>query len=431
MEKKEKNSVEYNAPTIEYIEFSSEHDQPLISVQQGDMWVKNGARDDYPEYLLKLYRTSGLHRSVIDKKVNMIIGDGIDTKNKPNPYETMTSLFKKISKDYEIHGEYYLQVLYDAVGRPSEYYRVAPERMRPEPKKDKLTDIVKNYFFWEKEDMNISDSSNINDFIKIPTYQDESKTTTILHIKKDSPTNDYFGEQGYQAGNTDIETYSNISSYHHSNLINNFQPGLIVLFKGPSPTKIQKKAIQESFNQKYKGVGNIAREILIWSTEDQEMPEIHPADTNNIDKQFNLLWNTIKENIILSHGINRQIVGLETAGSLGNSKEILQVSQMFRNDYVKEAQKSILDGLNIIENARGNKEMIVKNPSPSLLMFDFNELLMVFTQNEIREFFGYPDLLEEQTQEIIEDNTENIDVIHEDEEDVDVEGVKKEEKEDE
>ncbi len=54
------------------------------------VWEKFGDKDNYPDYILDLYRKSNKHNSIIQTKVNLALGSGID-------YEPITATYEKLA----------------------------------------------------------------------------------------------------------------------------------------------------------------------------------------------------------------------------------------------------------------------------------------------------------------------------------------------
>ena len=74
MDKTEKIEVWHT----EFVSSDKVHSAPLEHLHYNqlndDTWEKYGVRDNYPDYLLSLYRNSNKHNSIIQTKVNLILG---------------------------------------------------------------------------------------------------------------------------------------------------------------------------------------------------------------------------------------------------------------------------------------------------------------------------------------------------------------------
>jgi hypothetical protein len=89
-------------------------------------YMEFGYHNDYPKYLLDLYNKSAKHNAIVKGKVNYIIGNGWKATEpdpvaesfikKPNQYESLADLTRKVSTDIEVFGGAYLEVIWSAAG---------------------------------------------------------------------------------------------------------------------------------------------------------------------------------------------------------------------------------------------------------------------------------------------------------------------------
>ena len=92
----------------------AEAKQPEYREKKGQGYIEFGEKNDYPNYLLDLYNKSAKHNAIVRGKVNYITGNGWASKeedvaaetfiNKPNPYENLNDLTRKVSIDIEVFG---------------------------------------------------------------------------------------------------------------------------------------------------------------------------------------------------------------------------------------------------------------------------------------------------------------------------------------
>jgi len=398
--------------SVNYIQLSSQFSAPVIQINQGDTYVKFGENNVFPYYLIDLFRTSGLHRSIIERKVKMILGDGIAYEDgtkldliPANKHESIQDVIEKCAYDLELNGGYYLQVIWERGGtKIAEMYHMPFELMRVGLPNE--VGHIEKYYYWTKPDQRIEQWSNINEYKEFDAFNLSKKgKPQILFTKKYSPGNKYYGASSYEGSLLDIQTYAEISNYNNSNLHNNFAPGFSIFFRGPEPDSDQKGEIIKQLKNKYSGSDNSGKPMVFFLDSEQEAPEINVMDVSNLGKQFEQLIQTIKENIVISHEIPRQVVGLETAGSLGNSKEMLEASLMFKTDYIMPEQNTLLKGFNMINTINGAENLQFINPNPSMLMFAVADLLKILTPNELRDFLGREDI--EGGDKILEETTTN------------------------
>jgi len=393
-----------------------QHTSPNIVVDKRSDVVRYGSDNMFPNELLQLSVQSSLHTAILDKKVKMGIGKGIsyegptDKKTEefiknPNPYETLDDILEKCYTDLEIFNGFGLQTIWTKDKKSiAEIYHTPFQNIRSSKANEK--GLVEEYFYyddWKKY-------TRYNDTEILPAFnKDEYKEfPQLLYAKKYSATNLYYPIPSYVGGLNDINTLYQISVFHNACITNNFQPGIMIIFRGPRPTEDEQDAIVKALEEKYKSAKNAGTPSVFFLDSEQESPQIEQTQISDLDKQYTALTEATKENVILSHSIPRIVSGLEKAGSLGGSKEIVEANMVFYNEYVNKNQNFLLNYFNKIGEINGLKEFTIKNTTPSLFLYSENLLREVLTRNEVRDLFGYEELEED-------GKTENDDVVIEDE----------------
>lgn len=392
---------------------------PKIEVDKRNEIVSFGSDNDFPKFLLDLSIQSSLHTSILDKKIKLGVGDGFiynskkDLKtekfiNNPNPFETLNDILFKCYTDLEIFGGFALQVLWARDKKNiAEIYHCPFQNLRS-GKVNKLN-FVENYYYyndWTKY-------TRIADTEKFKTFNEIEKIgTQILYAKKYTPTNLYYPLPSYIGGLNDINTLHEISIFHNACITNNFQPGIMIVFRGPRPTEEEQDAIVKALEKKYKGAKNAGTPSIFFLDTEQQEPKIIQTQINDLDKQYSTLTEAIKESVVMSHSIPRILASLEKPGSLGGSKEYIDAQSLFMNDYIIKQQSFILRHFNKIMKVNGLKELTILNSNPSIMLYDISLMKEVLTRNEIRNLYGYEPLNEDNKNEegetIINDEKNNI-----------------------
>lgn len=368
--------------------------------------VDFGKNNDYDDYLIKLSTVSGLHTAILDKKVSSLMGDKItyngqeskktdDFISKCNQNETLYEVMAKCAWDYEILGGFYLQIVWAKDKKSiAEIYHVPYQTVRA-TKKDEKGNINKFYIkkSWVKD-------NNTRNATEIEAFTGKFSTKPqLLRCMKYSPSNQYYSYPSYVGATQDVDTLFQIVNFHNNAIKNNFSAGMIMAFRGPVPTDEEMDDIVKNVTKKYGGSDNAGVPIILFLDGDQQEPKIEQLATSDLDKLFNTLSDTAKENVTLAHSIPRCVAGLETKSTLGNSKEIVEANMMFQNDYVKKSQNFVLSNFNKITEINGMEELIIINQNPSIMLYSENLMSAVLTKEEIRTLFGFENIKNTDTQQ--------------------------------
>jgi len=381
-----------------FISLNKEYIAPIPKIERGLKFIRYGSHNNYPDFMVDLLSSSGLHRSIIEKKVSMILGKGVnlediskETQNfieHINDFESLDSLLEKCVYDLEWYGGFYLQITWHG-DKIDQIYHMDATRMRVGPPNE--FGYIDSYYYFSDLTIPMSNYVDTTQAIHFPVFgmSTDKSEPQILFVKKYSPTNKYYGSPLYEASMLDIQTYSEISNFHNSNLANSFSPGFMIFFNGTPPSDELQDEIVKTLKDKYSGTDNVGKPMVFFLEEDMNEPVVKPIETNDLDKQFETLLSQIINNIILSHQIPRQVVGIETAGSLGNSKEMLEATEIFKTNYIIPQQNIVLNAFNLLFNINNLDEISIINPSPNIMLFDMNELKEILTTDEIREWLGF------------------------------------------
>ena len=123
------NIGKYNLISVKF----AKAEQPKFEERKGQGYIQYGANNDYPDYLLNLYKESSKHGAIIKGKSNYIYGKGF---NFPKDLmantqgETFNNIFKKAVKDDELFSGYYLQIIYNLEGKIKDVYHLDFKKVR-------------------------------------------------------------------------------------------------------------------------------------------------------------------------------------------------------------------------------------------------------------------------------------------------------------
>lgn len=377
-------------------------DAPKFDINRKQEYVKYGADNLLPKRLLDLSIQSSLHTAILDKKIKMVIGEGFtydgpinkrtdDFINKANPNESLNDILLKASSDLEVFGGFSLNIIWSKdKTQIAEIYHVPFQNVRSGKMNN---ENYVDYYLYNNE---WKYSTTIAQCEMLPVFGlDNREQKQLLYAKKYTPTNFYYPLPAYYGAFNDINTLNEISIFHNACIKNNFQPGILIIFRGPTPTPEEQDALMSALEEKYKSAENAGTPAVFWiegQPDGKNEPIIEQIPISDLDKQYTTLTEAIKESIVMGHEIPRILAGLEKSGSLGGGKEYLDAQMVFYNDYIKPNQNFILSYFNKIAKINGLKELTIKNLKPNLLMFDSNLLLKVLTTNEIRNLLGLDDL---------------------------------------
>lgn len=372
---------------------------PIYKEVKGKDWIYYGEKNDYPNYLLRIYNNSAKHNAIVTGKVDYICGNGWsvnadDPMEKAKAYgminkvnstdESLNELTKKLTTDLTIFGGYYLQVIWTkATGEIAELYHVDYYKVR--------TNNDNSEFYvsdnWIKND-------NVNprpDFETFPAFDPNNRTgSQILYFKEYRAGANTYSLPDYRGAISYIELDISIGEYHLNTINNGMFSSKLINLNGGKVSQEEEDRIERQFTDKFSGSKNAGKFMLAFNDSKENEPSIVDLSGTELDKHFDLLNKTVQQEIFSGHKVTSPMLfGVKTEGQLGGRAELREASELFQNTYVNSKQRSLEEIINYLYKFNElTAQLELKKTEP--INFEFSEAIISqnMTQEEIREKLG-------------------------------------------
>lgn len=370
--------------------------QPEYQEKKGENggYIEFGKKNDYPNYLVDLFSKSAKHNAIIKSKVNYITGNGFkpieetdqvaqEFIDKPNPFESLNDILKKVSTDVELFGGAYLQVIWSQTGgQIAEVYHLDYTKVRTNDD---------NTQFWYSENWQDSKYKRsiylaFND--KLPVG------TQILYLKEYRPNLSAYSLPGYIGALNYIESDIEVSKHVLGNAQTGFSASKLITLPNGEPQDEEKRIVERKFTDRFSGsdgkkfilsfVNDASRKPII---EDLGASDITKEDFANVDK-------IIEKNVYAGHQITSpDLFGISTPGQLGSRQQMRDSYEIFKNTYVNDKQIYQEQVFSLLAKLRGAIDGLQIIPVEPIGM-EFSEATIAqnLTKDEIREKLGAPKL---------------------------------------
>ena len=392
---------------IKFLKFD-EVPLPIYKEVKGKEYIYYGERNDYPNYLLRIYNNSAKHNAIVTGKVDYICGNGwtvkaedemqkakafgiIDRVNSKE--ESLNELTNKLVTDLTIFGGYYLQVIWTkATGEIAELYHVDYYKVR--------TNADNSLFFvsdnWIKND-------NVNprpDFETYPAFDPNNTTgSQILYFKEYRAGVNTYSLPDYRGAISYIELDISIGEYHLNTINNGMFSSKLINLNGGKVSQEEEDRIERQFQTKFSGSKNAGKFMLAFNDSKENEPSIIDLSGTELDKHFDLLNLTVQTEIFSGHKITSPMLfGIKTEGQLGGRSEMRESYQLFQNTYVNAKQRAMEETINYLLKFNDViAELELKPTEP--ISFEFSEAIISanMTQDEIREKLGLAPIEKKET----------------------------------
>lgn len=374
---------------------------PIYKEVKGKDYIFYGERNDYPNYLLRIYNNSAKHNAIVTGKVDYICGNGWGVKSEDEmekakvfgmidkvnqKQESLNELTNKLVTDLTIFGGYYLQVIWTkATGEIAELYHVDYYKVR--------TNADNTEFYvsdnWIKND-------NVNprpDFETYPAFDPNNTTgSQILYFKEYRAGVNTYSLPDYRGAISYIELDISIGEYHLNTINNGMFSSKLINLNGGKVSQEEEDRIEKQFQNKFSGSKNAGKFMLAFNDSKENEPSIIDLSGTELDKHFDLLNLTVQQEIFSGHKITSPMLfGIKTEGQLGGRSELRDAYQLFQNTYINAKQRALEETINYLYKFNDVTAKLELKPTEPI-NFEFSEAIISanMTQEEIREKLSLP-----------------------------------------
>jgi len=357
--------------------------QPKFTENRTKGFVEFGLLNNYPEYILSLYNESPKHGAIVRGKAGYILGKGFADdagKLKANEQgETWNEIAEKAILDDEIHAGYYLQIVYNKLGKIASVFHIPFKNCRISVCGAKI---------YVKKDWN----DNKEKVREYPVFDPSTPNETQIFVYKQyNPQAQYYPIPGYQQALNYIESDVQIGRHILGNANQGFVGStLINLNNGNPPDEDAKEEIEKAVLKKFTGADG-RRTVIMFNNSKENSADIVPLGQSILTKEdFTNINNLVQQEIFAGHQITSpSLFGIKTEGQLGGRNEIREAYEIFNNTYV--AKRQMIHDMNFtwLKSYTAQPiEMVIVPVEP--LGFEFSEAIISqnLSKDEIRELMG-------------------------------------------
>ncbi|MGF7028361.1 hypothetical protein [Sphingobacterium sp. HSC-15S19] len=353
-----------------------------------DKHVNWGEDNLYPNFLIDIADKSSLHGSILNSKSNYIFGDGlIDKKSgeflneiQVNEDDSLSELIKKCINDLVYFNAFAVEVTFNQLGEPYNYYHVPLHHVR--------LNNSKTTFFVNKDWKNTPRT-----VLSYPKYFPKSNDST-------EPKIFYFNSYNVSVNNTystpdykcieSAVTDMLVTQLFKNNTANGFSlTKVIKTFKGILNDD-DKARTTKKFREIFSGAEG-ENMLVEFNTQQEKGMDIVTIPADDYASKLIEVIKKTERNILSAHQATSSILfGVEKEGSLGNATELENAYQLFKNNYVKDKRIEIVNAFNKLFQADDRLPVIDLKDKERLFKPELDSATKekILTVNELRSEAG-------------------------------------------
>ena len=302
------------------------------------------------DYLARLYEISAVHKSAVDAKVANIVGLGFDLVETPatkeklssattqerassiarklsrikqslldeidawNEDDTFVEVMRKVWTDYETTGNGYLEIGRTNTGRIGYVGHVPSISVRIRKQRDGFVQMISNKAVFFR---NFGDRKTQN-----PVGGD-SEPNELIHFKKYSPTNGFYGIPDIISAKTAVAGNEFAARYNLDYFENKAVPRYVIIIKGATLSRNSEQRILNFFQGKLRGENHRTLYVPLPADEGDRKTsfEMKPVENGVQDSSFTNYRKANVSDILMAHRVPITKVSVSEGASLAIARD--------------------------------------------------------------------------------------------------------------
>jgi hypothetical protein len=167
-------------------------------------------------------------------------------------------------------------------------------------------------------------------------------------------------------------------------------PSKLIQFFNGEPNEEGKRKLENHWNDKFSGSENAGKVLLMFHQDPSKAVQVSDLSATELDKQFTILNETVQQEVFSGHGITTpSLFGVMTSGKLGESTQLKEGFEIFKNTYVNVKQTRFEESLNWLVKYMGVKHKYeLQDVDPIGWIFTIQDLIQIAPKDWLLEKAG-------------------------------------------
>ena len=335
MEKIEKVKFSVVEPSRSFI---PEYSENLNSTS----YVRWGQDNKFPAFINMIYNESATVRAIIDGTVNYVAGNGVELGEGGSRWEqeinrrgdTFNDLIVSVATDILKFNGFAIQVIFNKLGTPVEFYALDFARIRLSADGQKV--------YYGKKWSSYSEKYEEYDAFNLERINPEKMTQ--IYVWRDASSRTVYPMPFWRGSWRDALGEIAASKY----VLNSLSNGLAVktLITIPNKTGMltddDKQKMNEAIKTRFCGPDADSSFFLYFQEEGEDALKVDAIQSKEEPEKFNSIKKSARENIFVSFRATPQLFGLPQDANKGFSKtEFVEAFQLYQRTQVRPIQLKI------------------------------------------------------------------------------------------
>jgi len=291
-------------------------------------FVKYGKDNNYPSFIFDLYESTAQFSALINNLHDYVLGDKLNVARVYEKGDPINEVIDKCVLDMCLFNMCAVQrlrnPLRELVGIA--YVDICKLRLGKENEKP-VGYYSQNWTSYTKK------------YVTIP-IEDPDADSDIVVFKASSkgiyPTPLYSGAM------KSIITLNSVDTWHLNNIHNGFSANYLINMNNGVPTPEERQNIEKKIQDKWCGEKNSGKFVLSFNDNKDNAATIEKVPEDNLDKKYETLYNTCRENILMAFRCPSQLVGSTLSANAFNNIEYEQAFRLYNKTVVQPIQLNLV-----------------------------------------------------------------------------------------
>jgi hypothetical protein len=316
-----------------------------------------GEDNSFPQRLVETIYESHTASACFDIYNDFLKGDGFSDEAlntfKVNKDETLLKFHESICQDLTFFDGFAIKVGYTVEGKIASLRHIPFESCRLGLPDDTgvVSKIYYNPFYGVKSEYKKIDTICYHTFNPNPDVVQEQIAQAggianyngqILWYAKHKPSRRFYPEPFYSGGIKWFKVDYSIGEFHERNINNNFLLSVLIKIVGDPDAAVEtddagnvlltaSQEFDQMMQNQFSGSASGGMAMVLWSMVKEQFPEIQEFPTNANDALFETLQQLTIDNITIATKVPPIIAGIQVAGKLGNTQEIMNACELMQS----------------------------------------------------------------------------------------------------
>lgn len=330
----------------------SGYNTPKIIEEKSKDYVSYGENNDYYSFLLGVYRDSPTLNAVVNSISTLMLGSGIDAKDKarkPDEWAQLLSLvsddeLEKVCVDVKLLGNGAFQFIYNDDRTKILAIEHFPVQTLRAAKSNEEGEVEK--YFYHPDWANKKPNDVLEEFPSFG-FGAKSDKIEIAFIKPYKSGSFYYSTVDYHGCIPYCEIEAELANYHINNVKNGFSPSFFINFNNGDPDDETKRQIESDIIKKWGGTSNAGKVIIAFNDDKESAATVDAIQVSDAHSRYEFISNEARNKILIGNRVTSpMLLGIKDNTGLGNNADELKTASMlFDATVLNPLRKPILDSI--------------------------------------------------------------------------------------